>query len=118
MCSVMPRSYHRFPHAYVLFVCMFVCSPWPSETFSFPRRAKPNKPVNNLFGPATSSAFTVGHRESGGSVRPVISHIKYEAITYGGLWCTNSPRQKGGGRSARILTAAASLYERAAAYVS
>lgn len=63
---------------------------------------------------ATSSAFAVGHRESGGSVRPVISRIKYEAITYGGLWCTNSLRQKRG----RILTAAASLYERAAAYVS
>lgn len=32
----------------------------------------------------------MGHRESGGSIRPVISRIKYEAITYGGLWCTNS----------------------------
>lgn len=105
---------------YVRLVCLHVClfSVAKRDFFSSPRGAKPNKPVNNLFGPPASCAFTVGHRESGGSIRPVISRIKNEAITYGGLWCTNSRDKRGEGRSARILTAAASLYERAAAYVS
>lgn len=65
---------------YALFVCTFVCSLWRSETFSSPRGVKPNKPVNNLFGLATSSTFTVGHRESGGSIRPVISRMSTKQL--------------------------------------